>query len=234
MASLDPAKLLAGIPSALRDPLLEEYRGITTAFARGGWKHASLDAGRFCEVVYSILDGALSGTYPAAPSKPANFPEACRALAKKPPAAVGDHSLRILIPRVLPGIYDVRNNRNVGHVGGDVVANKMDASYVRESANWVLCELVRVFHSVSTAEAQEAVDGLTERRHPIIWEHEGIRRVLNTKLSAADRTLLLLHGLTTWSDARVLAEWAKDGNSRRTLKALAKKLLVEFDEKKRR
>jgi hypothetical protein len=51
-------KLLAALPPGLREPLIAEFKGISTAFLEGRWKLSSLDAGRFCEVVYTILDGA--------------------------------------------------------------------------------------------------------------------------------------------------------------------------------
>jgi hypothetical protein len=165
---IDAAKLLATVPTPLRDPLVAEYKGIVVAYAEGRWKLAGLDGGRFCEVVFTIVEGALSGSFPSGPSKPSRFPEACKALENKSPVAVGDRSLRILIPRVLLGLYEIRNNRNVGHVGGDVSPNKMDATYVRDGATWVMAELVRVFHGVSTAEAQESVDALVERKHPLV------------------------------------------------------------------
>lgn len=63
-------------------------------------------------------------------------------------------SFQILIPRLLPALYEIRNNRNVGHVGGDVDPNFMDSTAVLGTANWIMAELVRVFHSVSTPEAQ--------------------------------------------------------------------------------
>jgi hypothetical protein len=229
---VDPNVLLSGIPAGLRTPLIEEYRSITAAYAKGSWKMASLDGGRFCEVVYTILDGALSGTFAAAPTKPPRFVEACQALTNRPKTGkVGDYSLRVLLPRVLPGMYEIRNNRNVGHVGGDVVANKMDADFVRETATWVLCELVRVFHAVDTSVAQAAVDALTERRHPLIWEYDGVRRVLDSQMSAADRTLLLLYGVQGWTPVKALSEWAKYNSAfrRDVLQKLADEAFVEFD-----
>jgi hypothetical protein len=216
----------------LRDPLIHEYKGITSAYAKGGWKHASLDGGRFCEIVYSILDGALSGEFPAIPKKPDKFVEACRNLTNRPKSdRAGDYSLRVLLPRVLPGMYEIRNNRNVGHVGGDVVANKMDAGFVRETATWVLCELVRVFHGIETAEAQSAVDSLTEKRHPLVWEFDGFRRVLDPYLSAADRTLVLLYAAPGWTSAKALQEAVMYGKNYRTqvLETLEEKALIIFD-----
>ena len=66
--------------------------------------------------------------------------------------------------------YEIRNNRGVGHVGGDVDPNHMDAEAVQTMAGWAMAELVRIFHGVKTEEAQETVDALVERKSPIIWE----------------------------------------------------------------
>jgi hypothetical protein len=230
--AIDPSRLLAALPTGLRDALLEEYRGIATAFAEGRWKLAGIDAGRFCEVVYSIIDGALSGKFAAAPAKPNRFPDACKALESRPAIQTGDHSIRILIPRVLPGIYDIRNNRNIGHVGGDVVPNKMDATFVRDTATWVLAELVRVFHQASVAEAQTAVDALVERRHPLVWEIEGVKRVLAPRMSAPDKTVVLLHATPGWTPVETLRAWTREGPKyRQVIRRLQDRLLVEVDEK---
>jgi hypothetical protein len=89
-----------------------------------------------CEVVYSIIDGTLKGSSPASASKPQDMVTACQALEKQPSVLgrVGDRSLRLLIPRVLPVLYEIRNDRGVGHVGGDVDANHMDAEFVQATA----------------------------------------------------------------------------------------------------
>ncbi len=78
--------------------------------------------------------------------------------------------MRILIPRMLPPPYEIRNNRNVGHVGGDINPNHMDAVAVYSVVSWVMGELVRIFHGVSVKEAQEAVDALAERKLSLIWD----------------------------------------------------------------
>ena len=227
---IEQAKLLTGIPDALRDSLVEEYRSICQAFNEGRWKLSALDAGRFCETTYTILEGALTGSFASAPSKPGNFVASCRALENLPPVAVGDRSLRILIPRILPALYEIRNNRNVGHVGGDVVANKMDAVFCRESCAWVVAELIRVFHDVSTSEAQQIVDSLVERVTPLVWEVGEVKRVLAPGMKASDRTLVLLHSSPGWVVIADLKKWVKyQANFRRqVLDPLFDKLLVEI------
>jgi len=207
--------LLAGVPAGLREPLIDEYKGLATAFVEGKWKVSSLDAGRFCEVAYTVIHGALTGKFAAMPEKPDRFVNACSALESLPPVSVGDRSLRIMLPRVLPPIYEIRNNRNVGHVGGDVVSNKMDATYVVSGCSFVLAELIRVFHNCSTAEAQASVDALVERKMPLVWEFDGGKRVLDPKMSTSDKVLALLYAETNWTTAASLYEWTKYKNTSR-------------------
>jgi hypothetical protein len=213
--------------------LLHEFRGLMDAFLEGKWKVSALDAGRFCEVAYTVIEGALSSKFASTPAKPRNFLAACTALESKSPVLVGDRSLRILLPRVLPPVYEIRNNRNVGHVGGDVVSNKMDATYVVGSCSFVLAELIRVFHNCSTHEAQESVDALVERKVPLVWDFGGGKRVLDPKMSVADKVLVLLYLEPDWLAASDLFKWVKYGNTTRFrdkfLGNLDSALLIEFD-----
>jgi len=226
---IDPSQLLTAVPQSLRGPLIEEYRGICHAFNEGRWKLAALDAGRFCEVAYTIIHGLLSGTFAPTPEKPNNFVGACRQLESMQPVAVGDRSLRILIPRLLPALYEVRNNRNVGHVGGDVVSNKMDATLAREVSSWVVAELIRITHAVSVSDAQASVDALVERTHPLVWEMDGVKRVLAPDMKMGDRILVLLYSTPGWVPTQQLKVWMRNNNNiGRVLAGLFDKQLIEL------
>ena len=186
---MSAATALGAIPAGLRAPLLSEYRSIVQNYAEHRWSPSELSGGRFCEIVFTILTGYAARTYAEAPSKPKDFVTACRQLEQHKHVP---HSFQILIPRLLPALYDVRNNRGVGHVGGDVDPNHMDAIFVLSSSSWILAELVRVYHNLSTREAQQLVDTLVERRIPLIWEGENMRRVLDPNISLKSQLLLLL------------------------------------------
>ena len=219
---MNPSSALAAIPSGLRDPLLEEYRQITKNFAEHRWSPAELSGGKFCEIVYSILVGHAAGTYPAKPSKPQDFPTAC----KKLEANKGvPRSFQILIPRMLPALYEVRNNRGVGHVGGDVDPNHMDATVVLSMCNWVMAELVRVFHALDTATAQGVVDSLAERRTPLVWQSGDLKRVLDTAIPLPDQILLLIASSPGAVATADVLEWTDYKN-----KAYFKKLLQKLHE----
>jgi hypothetical protein len=140
---------------------------------------------------------------------------ACQALERQSPdpSRVGDRSLRVLIPRLLPVLYEIRNNRGVGHVGGDVDPNHMDAEAVQAMASWAMAELVRIFHGVKTDEAQQTVDALVERKSPLIWAVGEIKRVLDPKMSAKNQVLVLLHHSTGWVSATDLLKWVEYSNA---------------------
>ena len=211
---------LAALPEGLRDTLLEEYQNIVQNYHEHRWLPTELSGGRFCEIVFTILDGYSSGTYPSSPNKPRDFVGCCRALEKNKHVP---RSFQILIPRLLPALYDVRNNRGVGHVGGDVNPNNMDATFVIINCNWVMSELIRVFHDLSTKKAQDLVDKLAEFRIPLIWKGNDIRRVLDPKMSLSSQILLLLASAPNSTTTTELLDWI-DYNNRSYFKRLLRKL----------
>jgi hypothetical protein len=232
---LDSSKALAGVPSGLREPLFKSYQEIGTNFAEHRWEPSELNGGKFCEIVYSILKGVIDGTFPATPSKPKNMKLACDALENTPaqPNRPGDRTLRILIPRILPVLYDIRNNRGVGHVGGDVDPNFMDATAVFTMASWILAELIRVFHGVSTSDAQESVDALVERKIGLVWEVEDIKRVLDPNMDADNQVLVFLYTKPAWVAEKDLIKWVEYSNSsmfrKNVLTVLHRSRLIEYD-----
>ena len=236
---MNPNTILSSIPAGLRDPLVKCYQEILSNYSHHKWEPSELNGGKFCEVVYTILSGYLSGTFASQPSKPRDMVAACRALETQPPnpSRIGDRSVRILIPRMLAPLYEIRNNRGVGHVGGDVDPNYLDATAVCSMSSWILAELVRIFHNVSTADAQKLVDLLIERKTPLIWEVGDIRRVLDTSLSKTDQMLLLLSTRSDWvseSDIFSWIEYSTITNLRtRILEPLHKLRMIEYDKTKR-
>jgi hypothetical protein len=223
---------LSPLPAGLRDALVKALNEIVTNYRAHRWEPSELNGGKLCETTYTILRGHVDGQMPSAPSKPSNFVDACRAL-----EVAGSHfprSVRIQIPRVLMALYEVRNNRGVGHVGGDVDPNHMDATLVLGMSKWIIAELIRVFHQVDTTEATALVDTLVEREIPAVWEVNGKRRVLDASLTMREKTLLLLYahrGPVTEGD---LVSWVEHSNPsvyrRDVLKPAHKQKLLEYDQ----
>jgi hypothetical protein len=68
---------------------------------------------------------------------------------------------------------------------------------------------VRVFHDVTTEQAAEAVERLTERTLPIVWTIGDTRRVLDPKLNYKDQVLLLLYSSNGPIAVASLFEWVE-------------------------
>lgn len=100
--------------------------------------------------------------------------------------------MRILIPRMLPGLYEIRNNRGVAHAAGNINPNHMDSSYVLSACSWIMAELIRVFHQSSMEEAQALVEKLSEPILLAVWEQNGQKRILDKTLNLHDQLLLLI------------------------------------------
>lgn len=220
---------LAALPDGLRDPLIVEYQSIVQNFMERRWGPTELSGGRFCEIVYTVLDGHAKGVYASRPSKPRNFVDACRQLEQNTGVP---RSFKILIPRFLPALYEIRNNRNVGHVGGDIDPNHMDSVAVLSTANWVMAELVRVLHDVSMDDAQAVVDAIAERRIPIVWQIGEIKRVLDPNMKLPNQILVLVASAPRIITVDELFTWT-ECSSKNYLRHLLGKLhsdrKVEFD-----
>lgn len=228
---------LKNLPNNLREELVGSYSEIVRNYSEGRWEPSELNGGKFCEVVYSIIDGAISGVFPKNSIKPPNMVDACRLVESTPPdsSRIGDRSFRILIPRMLLPLYEIRNNRGVGHVGGDVNPSYMDATTVLAMASWILAELCRIFHNVNIKEAQETVDALVEKRHPLVWDIGKVKRVLDSSMNKTDQALILLYSENGWVEESKLCEWVEHSNSsifrRDVLKKLHTKRLLEYNQK---
>src|SRR5258706_13542343 len=109
---IHPSQALASLPAGLRDPLVACFNEIARNFLEHRWEPAELNGGKFSEVVYCVVDGALRGAFPPSAHKPPDFAGSCRALEGMPasPARPGDRALRVLIPPALITLYEVRNN----------------------------------------------------------------------------------------------------------------------------
>ena len=183
---------LANVPAQFRKRLITTYEQLKRNQSEGRDVSIGQDAGKFCEVVVRLIQHATTASFTPFGTRITNFADECRKLVASP-AASAPEALRVVVPRALVFMYTMRSKRGIGHVGGDVEANRIDAATFARVADWVVCELIRIYHSLSLEEAQEIVDGLAIRHLPDIWEVDGKRRVLRPGLSASQEALLILY-----------------------------------------
>lgn len=231
---ISSSTVLSKIPDGLRIPLFDAYNEIQKNYRETRWEPSELNGGKLCEIIYTIIKGYADGAYPARPSKPRNMVLACQNMENENPSL--PRSIRIQIPRMIMALYEIRNNRGVGYSGGDVNPNHMDANAVLYMSKWLMSELVRIFHNVDTIEASAIIDSLVERKFSLVWEVNGVKRILNESLSMKDKTLILLyHSKNTVAESDLI-NWLEHSNPsvlrRDVLRKLHKDKFIEFDETK--
>ena len=224
---------LKAIPSNFRKHILKSFRDLKTRHSEAKYDASGLSTGKFCEAVLRFLQQHLTGAHVAFGTAIPNFADECAKLVALPKPTASE-SLRVVMPRTLLFVYTLRNKRGIGHVGGDVDANRLDSQVMATASDWIICELIRVFHNLSLEEAQDLVDSVSTRRIPDIWEVGGRKRVLREDLDFKDKTLLLLYSSV---DQGALVEdlflWTKYSNlhvfKRAVLQPLDQKCLVDYD-----
>ena len=225
-------EVLQAIPARLRTELLTAFDAILRNYRERRWEPSELNGGKLCEVVYSILRGHVDGKYPRKATKPRNMVDACRAFEQAPKTF--SRSVRVHIPRVLIALYEVRNNRGVGHVGGDVDPNMMDAELVLAFSKWVVAELVRLFHGLEPEDATAVVELISERVVPVVWVVDGKRRILDTGMTMREKTLVLLYHSSGPLKEGELLHWTEHSNAstyrRDVLRRAHREKLIEYDE----
>jgi len=233
VSPISPEDALGSLPKTLRDELVAAYNEITRNYRERRWEPSELNGGKLCEIAYSILRGQVDGRIPLTSSKPSNMVDACRDLEHAPSAKV-PRSVRIQIPRMIMALYEIRNNRGVGHVGGDVNPNQMDATCILYMSKWIMAELMRLFHDIDTQAAEGVVEAISERITPVIWQVEGKFRVLDPRHSMKERVLLLLYHSSAAVNEPNLFGWVEHSNAsafrRDVLRQLHRDKLIEYSQ----
>lgn len=223
---------LSSIPAALRSRLLTRYRELKAAYVNGQYDACGLCAGRLCEVLVRVLQHELTGSHTPLGTKLDAFDRECLKLERLPKNA-GPEGLRVIMPRALNFLYTLRNKRGIGHEGGDVDANEIDAATAVRLADWCISELIRVVHSISLEEAQGLLDAIAEREVPQVWSVANAKRVLDPTLNYREQTLLLLYAEEAPVPVEDLFAWVEHprmSNYRtHVLLPLHRDRLIEYD-----
>lgn len=223
--------LASSIPVELVDGLLDAYRAIKENYYLGRYEPAELNGGKFCEAIYRVLQHHTTKTYTPLGASIKPFDSNCRSFERQ--TGYPD-TIRFHIPRLAIAIYDIRNKRGVGHLGGDVNPNIADSTIVATAADWIIADLIRLHYTCPLDEAQKWVDGLVQRKMLLVYEVGGRKRVLNPVLSYSIRVLVLLAAeFPNAVDATTLFGWTEHSNSSVFRKDVLQKLhrakLIEFD-----
>ena len=228
--------IAAAATTSLADRLLAEFDELNKRYYLGDFRPSELSGGRFSEATFRICQQVCFGNHTPLGKKLPNTDDLLRKL-EQTPSSSADDTFRVHIPRSLRLIYDLRNKRDVAHLGTGVSPNFSDASLVLACASWVVSEIVRVCHKCDVSTAQSIVNSLVQRRTPLIWTEGDIVRVLDPSLPYKDKVLLILHHLQPeWVEESRLFEWVEYSNAsafrKNVLGALHDEALIHFKDEK--
>ncbi|PIN73764.1 hypothetical protein COV20_06105 [Candidatus Woesearchaeota archaeon CG10_big_fil_rev_8_21_14_0_10_45_16] len=180
------------MPKDLLEHLEGTYDEIIRNFHESRFEPSELNGGKFSEAVYRVLEWHTNSNRSYTPFGQAirNFSDSLKKFENMTPHT---DTIRFHIPKLLSAIYSIRNKRGVGHIGGDVNPNHMDATLLVHIARWILAELIRIFHTISLSEAEKIVENLTTKEYPIVWDIGDKKRILDTELTFENKALVLLY-----------------------------------------
>lgn len=210
------------LPPELVNQLLETYSEVKRNYYLGNLRPNEVEGGRFAEAVFRILEYETNGMFTVL-NKQLDTETLIRRLANKPAGSVPD-SIRLHIPRALRMIYDIRNKRDAAHLADGIDPNLQDATLVCSCCDWVMAELVRLYHGFTADKAQKVVQDLVSRKAPVVQEFGETLKTLQPKLQVSERVLVLLyHRGQDGATFEQLSSWLKPSqrlNLRRTLQNL--------------
>lgn len=195
MASRDSEKvsvlpsMLQSVPAEIVSVLENEYGELEARFARRDWGPAELNGGRFAEAVLRYLEWKESGSFTAL-GKQLNRSNLVNRV------RTGTHipdGTRFHVTACAELLMDLRNKRDVAHLGGVVDVNEMDAHLVMRLSSWALAEIVREESGLTPRRVQELIDQLSARRVALVEEIAGQLVVVATELTAVERALVVLY-----------------------------------------
>ena len=184
--------LSSAVSAEIADALLAELDQIHVRFSAADFRPAELSGGRFAEVCFRICEHACFGSYKPLGVQLDRTDQLVINLAQTPVAQC-DETFRIHILRSMKLLYDLRNKRDVAHLGSSVSPNLSDSTLVLGVANWAASEVVRVYHRCSIEDAQKIVDAIVERSTPLVFDKDGIVRILDPSLSSKQKVLIALY-----------------------------------------
>jgi hypothetical protein len=241
--SFDKAKLdlaLDGIHADFKDKIIDLYielkKRYLKSFFSDEYDAVGISCGKFCETIFRFLEKEITGNFTPFGKHIINFQAELNKLGQSASNSANE-SVRVIIPRALLLLYTLRNKRGIGHVGGDIEANAIDISTIVKISDWVICELIRIYHNLSLSEAQLIVDSLNIKLIPVIWNVDGKRRVIQTGLSFSQKVLILLYNeLNNKASLKELFEWSEYSSlsmfKSKILIPLHKEKLIEYNSQK--
>jgi hypothetical protein len=186
------AQLVSTLDQKLVKELLDAHSEAKRNFYLGGLRLSAVEGGRFCEAAFRILQDITEGHHTPLGKTLPKTDDLIFKLSQFDGSKFND-SVRLHIPRSLRLVYDIRNKRDTAHLSDGIDPNLQDATLVVTVIDWVLAELIRLYHKVTPDTASRIVDSIVKRAAPVVQDFNGFLKVLNPNLGVSDHCVVLLY-----------------------------------------
>lgn len=133
------------IPEEILTKLLDEYQYIKQQFFLRKFQPTELNAARFSECILRLIEFLDTNNYTVF-GEQINAQKIINRVSNNTKLPQG---IRFFIPQFTKILLDIRNKRDVAHVGGEVNPNYSDSLLVSNCADWILVELIRKLENFS-------------------------------------------------------------------------------------
>lgn len=214
-------EILLNVPERLAEELETELSNLESRFARHDWAPLELNGGRFAEAVFRYLEWKESGGRFTPIGRQLDRHGIVHRVQNNPAVPEG---LRFHVLRCAELLLDIRNRRDVGHLGADIDVSEMDSRLVLRLVSWVMAEIVREETQLPSDEAQAIIDRLSSREMSMVEIVDGDLLVTATQFEAIERALIALyHSFPNPVNINTLRESVRYANKTRFNKLLEKK-----------
>lgn len=166
------------------------YKKIKQNFWLGKDEECIEKVGKFVEITVRVIEYITTKTFTPF-SKELKVSEKLKQFENLPKNKYPE-SIRIMIPRVLYSLYTFRSKRGGAHIK-EVNPNHIDAAYVVSSCDWIVAELIRLYHTDKEKEIEKIINSIVDRRVPILQEFGEDLKILDSSLSVPDKILIILY-----------------------------------------
>lgn len=199
-----------GIPERLVGELLEAYAEAKRRHYLEDHRPQAVEGGHFSEAAFRVLQHLTTRQHTPLGSSLPRVDDLLTTLSNVPQSDAQE-SVRLHIPRTLRLIYDVRNKRDIAHLGDDIDPNLMDSNLVIGCMDWIMAEFLRLHHDVPPNEAQTIIEELVTKEVPAVQEVAG-QPVILKDLQPRDQALLMLYraGSERGATSDEIMDWLRE------------------------
>lgn len=181
---------LSAAPEPIRTAILTDFEALLRHSRREDWIDVGTRAGRLAENFLRLLYSRIGDSVPVEIDQ---FRDRCDRFGKIP-AESQPKAVRILIPRALTVLYEIRNTRDFSHASPYVNSHQSDGAFVVATVKWVIAELVQLYQALPAVDAQVLVEQITRRDLPMTWTSStGKFRVVDPSVELTTQIQVVLY-----------------------------------------